>query len=57
MFDCENEMCCYTCINGEYVKDNDLGYAVLCHKDGNYKEPSCVCLNFKDFDSKHNLAN
>lgn len=44
-------MCCYTCLNGEYVNDNDLGYAVLCHKDDEYKEPSHICLSFRDFDS------
>lgn len=54
MFDCENKMCCYTCLNGEYVKDNDLGYAVLCKKDDKYKEPSHICVDYKDFDSKQN---
>jgi hypothetical protein len=48
MFDCENEMCCYTCLSGEYVKDNDLGYKVLCHEDDEYREPDEVCLKFKD---------
>lgn len=48
MFDCENEMCCYTCLNGQYVQDNDTGYHVLCKKDDEYKEPSHVCLDFKD---------
>lgn len=46
-FDVENDPCCYTCLNGEYVKDNDTGYHVLCHKTDSYKEPEEICGDFK----------
>jgi hypothetical protein len=50
MVDCENEMCCYTCLNGEFVQDAEDGDVVACKLDGENKELSHVCLSFKDFE-------